>query len=45
MQLLKSFFKAHEQDDIYFDHNDLKDFLDISWVYKKATKLAIITKT
>ena len=29
MQLLKSFFKAHEQDDIYFDHNDLKDFLDI----------------
>ena len=29
MQLLKSFFKAHEQDDIYFDPNDLKDFLDI----------------
>ena len=29
MQLLKSFFKEHEQDDIYFDHNDLKDFLDI----------------
>ncbi|WP_086243331.1 hypothetical protein [Campylobacter devanensis] len=48
MQLLKSFFKAHEQDDIYFDHNDLKDFLDIgglSYIKEiKANEQSIVSK-
>ena len=48
MQLLKSFFKAHEQDDIYFDHNDLKDFLDIgglSYIKEiKANEQSIVLK-
>ena len=48
MQLLKSFFKEHEQDDIYFDHNDLKDFLDIgglSYIKEiKANEQSIVSK-
>ena len=48
MQLLKSFFKEHEQDDIYFDHNDLKDFLDIgglSYIKEiKANEQSIVLK-